>query len=75
MKKKRPDKRTTVSLDKLVWKWANQMMRAKGYNENFSAYVADLIRRDKEKRDREKQEKKAKTIRSPFLPQNPNAWN
>jgi hypothetical protein len=47
--KTRGDKRTTVSLAGVVWKWAEEMMVAKGFNDNFSAYVADLIRRDKER--------------------------
>jgi hypothetical protein len=33
---------------------AEEQMKAKGFNDNFSAYVADLIRRDKE-RSEEKQ--------------------
>jgi hypothetical protein len=50
MKPERKDKRVTISLAKVVWDWANEMMEAKGFNKNVSAYVADLIRRD---RDRE----------------------
>jgi hypothetical protein len=33
----------------VVWGAAQEMMEAKGFNDNFSAYVADLIRRDKER--------------------------
>ena len=47
--KSRDDYRTTVSLAKVVWKWAEKLMKAKGFNDNFSAYVADLIRHDKER--------------------------
>jgi len=47
----RADKRTTVSLDNVVWQWAVESMRKRGYNSNFSAYVAGLIRRDKERED------------------------
>ena len=39
--------RTSVSLHKKVGQWADEMMEARGF-DNFSAYVADLIRRDKE---------------------------
>ena len=45
----REDKRTTVSLAQVVWEMAEKLMEAKGFNDNFSAYVADLIRRDKER--------------------------
>jgi hypothetical protein len=51
--KARKDKRTTVSLAWVVWEMAEEMMREKGFNENFSAYVADLIRRDKERAERQ----------------------
>jgi O-glycosyl hydrolase len=47
--KTRPDKRATVSLARVVWDMAKEQMKAKGFNNNFSAYVADLIRRDKER--------------------------
>ena|SRR5208337_1658062 len=53
-KRNRSDKRTTVSLARMVWDMAEEQMQAKGFNDNFSAYVADLIRRDKE-RSEEKQ--------------------
>lgn len=52
--KARKDKRTTVSLAQVVWDWAEDLMEAKGYNDNFSAYVAELIRRDKEREDEKK---------------------
>ena len=48
-KKTRSDKRTTVSLARVVWDMAEEQMKAKGFNDNFSAYVADLIRRDRER--------------------------
>jgi hypothetical protein len=53
MKKKpeRQDRRTTISLAAVVWDWAQEMMRLKGFNDNISAYVADLIRRDKERQE------------------------
>ena len=46
--KNREDHRTSVSLAEVVWKLAEEMMEARGFNDNFSAYVADLIRRDRE---------------------------
>lgn len=50
-KAKETSARTTVSLATVVWDAAYEMMRRKGYNNNFSSYVADLIRRDKENAD------------------------
>ena len=47
--KTRSDKRTTVSLASVVWQMAEELMETKGFNDNFSAYVADLIRRDQER--------------------------
>jgi hypothetical protein len=38
--------RATISLHPRVKTWASEMCEEKGY-DNFSAYVADLIRRDK----------------------------
>jgi non-homologous end joining protein Ku len=49
MTAERQDKRTTVSLAHVVWDMAETMMAQKGFNDNFSAYVADLVRRDKER--------------------------
>jgi hypothetical protein len=45
----RTDKRTTVSLAEVVWQMAESQMAEKGFNDNFSAYCADLIRRDRER--------------------------
>jgi len=45
------EKRTTVSLAKVVWDIAVEMTRTRGFNDNFSAYVADLVRRDKEREE------------------------
>lgn len=52
----RADKRTTVSLAEVIWKMAEKQMEAKGFNYNFSAYVADLIRRDKERESQRQQQ-------------------
>ncbi len=49
----RKDVRTTISLTKVIWDWAEEIMDERGYN-NFSSYVADLVRRHKEELDREK---------------------
>lgn len=43
----------SVSLSKVVHAWAVQLAEKKGFDTNFSAYIADLIRRDQE-RDAEK---------------------
>ena len=48
--------RTTVILAKVIQGMAEQMMKERGFNNNFSAYIADLIRRDKE--DLERKSKK-----------------
>jgi hypothetical protein len=47
-KRKMKDVRTSVSLAPVVWEWAGEIMEVKGFN-NLSSYVADLIRRDKER--------------------------
>jgi hypothetical protein len=43
--------RTTISLTPVIAAAAGEMMEKKGFN-NFSAYVADLIRRHKEQDQR-----------------------
>jgi len=55
MKKKKPLNgqrvvKTSISLSVLVNQWAEELSAAKGF-ENFSAYIADLIRRDRERQD------------------------
>ena len=45
---KEESKRGSVSLAQVIWDKAEQAMRRKGFNGNFSAYVADLIRNDSE---------------------------
>ncbi len=42
--------RTSISLAYVVWEMAHKNMKALGYNQNFSAYVAALIRRDREEK-------------------------
>ena len=39
--------RTTVSLSAVVQQWADELMAAGGYNGNFSAFVAALVRDEK----------------------------
>lgn len=41
------DSRKTISIAKVIMDWAEEMMLAQGFNKNFSAYVAHLIREDK----------------------------
>jgi len=43
------DRRTTITVSPVVWVMAEEMMAAKGFSHNFSSYVCDLIRRDKER--------------------------
>jgi hypothetical protein len=45
---KDPASRHTVHLAEVIWRKAGECMTRKGFNGNFSAYVADLIRRDHE---------------------------
>ena len=40
--------KTAISLTPVVLNWAKQLAEQKGFGSNFSAYVADLIRRDNE---------------------------
>jgi hypothetical protein len=41
----------SISLSRVVSLWADRLAAAKGFDSNFSAYIADLIRRDKERED------------------------
>ena len=41
----------SISLSNVVADWADELAARKGYATNFSAYIADLIRRDKERDD------------------------
>lgn len=40
----------SISLSKTVYAWAQELAAAKGFDTNFSAYVADLIRRDQNRK-------------------------
>ena len=39
----------SISLSKVVSDWADELAATKGFGTNFSAYIADLIRRDRER--------------------------
>jgi len=41
----------SISLSRVVSVWADGLAAKKGFGTNFSAYIADLIRRDKERED------------------------
>ena len=43
------EQRKTISLAPVLWGMAEALMERKGFNNNFSSYVADLIRRDHER--------------------------
>jgi len=43
--------KTSISLSGPVAGWADDLAAKKGFGTNFSAYIADLIRRDKERDD------------------------
>jgi hypothetical protein len=44
--------RTTIMLAKVIYEAADRLMDQQGYNGNFSAYVAALIRRDREEHEK-----------------------
>ena len=39
----------SISLSTVVADWADKLAQAKGFGSNYSAYIADLIRRDWER--------------------------
>jgi len=41
----------SISLSRVVSIWADGLAARKGFGANYSAYIADLIRRDKERED------------------------
>ena len=41
----------SISLSIVVAEWADGLASKKGFGSNYSAYIADLIRRDKERDD------------------------
>jgi len=41
----------SISLSKVVSAWADKLADSKGFGTNFSAYIADLIRRDQEREE------------------------
>lgn len=51
MNTKADSKRGSVSLAQVIWDKAAECMARKGFNGNFSAYVADLIRQDAAQRE------------------------
>ena len=48
--------KTAISLTPVVLNWAKKLAEDKGFGSNFSAYVADLIRRDNENASRDERE-------------------
>ena len=41
--------RKSISLSRAVSDWADELSHKKGFGTNFSAYIADLVRKDKER--------------------------
>jgi hypothetical protein len=39
--------KTSISLPGMVMGWGKELMLEKGFGDNFSSYLADLIRHDK----------------------------
>ena len=39
----------SISMSRLVSDWADALANSKGFGSNFSAYIADLVRRDRER--------------------------
>jgi hypothetical protein len=54
----------SISLSIVVAEWADNLAAKKGFGSNYSAYIADLIRRDREK-DEELQMIQASSETSP----------
>ncbi len=48
-RRKSQTEKLSVSLSKTVVSWAVELADKKGFDTNFSAYIADLIRRDRER--------------------------
>lgn len=48
-RRKSETEKLSVSLSKTVYSWAVELADKKGFDTNFSAYIADLIRRDRER--------------------------
>lgn len=66
MAQQKKGRRVTISLSALVNEWAEEMCAKRGFEDNFSAYVADLIRRDKDRQ--EEREREARGIYPPHRP-------
>lgn len=49
--KKPTGAKLSISLSHAVYAWAVQLAEKKGFDNNFSAYIADLIRRDREREE------------------------
>lgn len=43
--------RTSISLTNVVYEWAQTQAEKQGFLNNFSGYIADLVRRDKVAQD------------------------
>ena len=57
MKPKSKNIKKIVSLTPVVMRWGNKLMKERGFGDDFSEFVADLIRRQKEKADLRKKMK------------------
>lgn len=44
--------RTTICLDRKLDRWARQQMMLEGYNNNFSAFICDVVRNMKRKTEK-----------------------
>jgi hypothetical protein len=51
MNRKTKIAKTSISLSSVIMTWGKELAEDKGFADNFSAYVADLIRHDKENSD------------------------
>jgi hypothetical protein len=51
MNRKTKIAKTSISLSSVIMSWGKELAEEKGFADNFSAYVADLIRHDKENSD------------------------
>jgi len=64
----------SVSFSDKVNNWAEEMADAKGF-DNFSAYIADLVRRDKEREEAERSGKGIAASVGPIVETRSSALN
>ena len=51
MSKYKSSVKRSISLSETVSRWADELAEKRGFGTNFSAFVADLVRREKERQE------------------------